>query len=168
MAFSPRFPAFLLLLVSPALAQHLVPLTAENLNKQAVTLPDAARGKTAVVLTGFSHASQNSLKPWTDQLRKDFGSDSRVVVYQAAILEDVPRFIRGMVVSGIRKGTPAAEMDRFLTVFQNKKLWQDTFGYSQPDDAYLIVLDPQGNIRGKHHGAFQASEYAKIKAEISQ
>lgn len=137
-------------------------LTSENLNKKEISLPEAVHGKIALLAAGFSRNSGNSVGPWIKRFERDFGSDSRYTAYQAAVLEGVPRLIRGMVVGGIRKDIPADHAGRFLTVFHDEKQWRELVRFEQADDAYLVLLDPAGGIRWQHHGPFRESDYLAL------
>ena len=76
----------------------------ENLAGQKVLLPDAAAGKIAVLIFGFTKASKGPTSAWADKLNADFGTRPDFTLYQLPVLEDVPRLLRGMVISGIKKG----------------------------------------------------------------
>ena len=62
-------------LLGAAAAQQFPRLQEENLAGQQVVLPDAAAGKVAVLVFGFSRASQNSTGAWMKHLREDFGTN---------------------------------------------------------------------------------------------
>src|SRR5271165_2774103 len=90
--------------MSPAAAAQQLPrLQEENLAGHQVVLPDAAAGKVAVLVFGFSHGSQTTTGAWTKQIRTDFGKSSGFELYQLPVLEEAPRFIRGMIISGMKK-----------------------------------------------------------------
>jgi hypothetical protein len=140
----------------------------KSLSNHEVILPAAVRGQVAVLITGFTNASSAATKAWTTAAEKDFSTDPRYMVLQAAILEDVPRLIRGMVVGSIRNGTPPAKQDRFLTTFQSEKAWKQLVGFSAPDDAYVILLDGKSEIRWQGHGRFTEGEYAKFREQAGR
>ena len=68
-------------------AQQFPRLQEENLAGQQVVLPEAAAGKVAVLILGFSRASQSSTGAWVKHLREDFGKNLAFVVYQLPVLE---------------------------------------------------------------------------------
>jgi predicted transcriptional regulator len=76
--------------------------------------------------------------------------------------------MRSMVVGSIRKDVPKDQADQFLVVFHNSATWKQVFGYARPDDAYLILLDPQGVIRWQHHGVLQDSDYQGLAETTRQ
>jgi hypothetical protein len=137
----------------------------EVLSGGKAVLPEAAKGRVALLVAGFSRDSQNVMQPWVDRFVKDFGRDPRLVAYSVAVLEGAPRFIRPLIVGGMRKSVPATDAPRFLLAFHEEKVWKQTFGFAQPDDAYLVLLDSGGNIRWKAHGRLNESDYAALKGQ---
>jgi hypothetical protein len=73
-------------------------------------------------------------------------SHPQVACYQVAVLEEVPSFFRGMVVGGMKHGTPAADRGSFATVFENEAAWKQTFAFNAPNDAYLGLFDKRGKL----------------------
>jgi hypothetical protein len=73
-------------------------------------------------------------------------------VWSVAVLEDAPRLVRGMIVHGVKSGTPKEEYDRFVVVVKGEKELKDAAGFEKPDDAYLMVVDGKGAIRWRFHG----------------
>jgi hypothetical protein len=84
------------------------------------------------------------------------------------VLEDVPRFIRGMVTSSIRRGTPPGEQDRFVTLFQGEADLKRFMSYAVPDEAYLLLLDAKGEVQWHGHGLFGEQDYAALHDAAKQ
>jgi len=144
-------------------AESLPRLEGETLSKKPIVLPEAARGKIALLVMGFTKKGGQATGPWEKQFKNDFGADQRYAVYPVAVLEDVPRFIRGMVTSGIRSSTPPAEQDHFVVLVHGEQDLKHFVGYSTSDDAYLLLLDAKGEIRWRGHGLFKYEDYAALK-----
>ncbi len=149
-----------------ALAQQFPRLQEENLAGQQVVLPDAASGNVAVLVLGFSHASSTPTEAWAKRLQSDFGHASGFQLWQLAVLEDVPRLIRGVVISGIKKGVPEDQRARFLAVLHNEDELKKLVGFKAEDDAYIIVLDRRGKVAYQAHGASVDPGYAEFKAKL--
>jgi hypothetical protein len=94
------------LLPGGAAAQQFPRLQEENLSGQQVVLPDAASGKIAVLVMGFSKASKTPTEAWARRIDTDFGKTPGFVLYQMPILEDVPKMFRGMIISASKKVCP--------------------------------------------------------------
>lgn len=133
---------------------------------QKVVLPDAARGKVAVLIFGFTKASKDPTGAWANRVHSEFGTRSGFELYQLPVLEDVPRFVRGVVISGIRKGVRANMRTNFVPILQHERELKQFVNYKEPDDAYLVVLDPGGQVILQKHGPFNDPAYAQFRSEI--
>jgi hypothetical protein len=138
----------------------------QSLAGRKLVLPDAAAGQVAVLIFGFTRASKSPTSGWAKKLRTDFPSQSALDLFQIPVLEDVPRLIRGMVISGIRKGVPENQRDHFLIVIQSEAELKKFVGYKEADDAYLVVLDPSGRVVKQLHGRPEGDSYAGVKELI--
>lgn len=138
----------------------------DSLAGRKVVFPDATKGHVAVLIFGFSRKSKESTAAWGDKLASEFGTQADPEVYQLPVLEDVPRFIRGMVISGIKKGIKEDERGHFVPIVQGESELKKLVGYKEPDDAYLIVLNREGQIVRQTHGPFSNAAYSEIRGAI--
>jgi hypothetical protein len=151
-----------------ARSETLPRLAGESLSGKEVVLPNDAHGKIALLVIGFTKKSSHATQAWEQRFKKDFGNDQRYVVYPVAVLEDVPRFIRGMVTRSIRRGTPPGEQDRFVTLFQGEADLKRFMSYAVPDEAYLLLLDAKGEVQWHGHGLFGEQDYAALHDAAKQ
>ena len=167
-----RFPVavvlvFVALLVSVEVAAQQFPhLQEENLAGQQLVLPDAAAGKVAVLVLGFSHASSTPTGAWAKRILSDFGKTSGFELYQLAVLQAVPRMFCGMIISGIKKDVPESQRANFLPILHNEDELQKLVGFKQPDDAYVVVLDRSGKVAYQTHGGSVDSGYPEFHAKV--
>ena len=154
--------------VASAQGETLLHLVGQTLSGRQIVLPDNAHGQIALLVIGFTKKSSQATRTWGERFKKDFGNDQRYVVYQVALLEDVPRFIRGMVTSGIRRDTPPAEQDHFVTLFNGETDLKRFVAYSGPDEAYLLLLDAKGEVRWRGHGLFREQDYAALQEAMKK
>lgn len=161
-------PLWLLVALGPiAAAQTRLPaMQAPTLSGKHATLPNDAAGRVALLIIGFSHGSKPADTAWARSVEKEFGGDRNFVLYQIAAVEEIPRLFRGMAEHGMRSDVPAAQQDRFLLLQKDEQAWKRFVGYSQKDDAYLLLLDRSGEVRSQWHGPFDKSEYQKLAGEI--
>lgn len=153
-------------LCAAALAEQFPKLEFENLPGKTVTLPDAAAGHPAVLVVGFTHASQKQTKPWSDKLQRAFPKAGGVMVFSVAALEDVPRLVRGMATHGIRSGVPEAERDRFLLLYKHEKELKAAAQFGTPDDAYVMLLGRDGAILWRFHGPVSDAALAELASHL--
>lgn len=135
----------------------------ETLSGNKIVLPDDARGKIALLAIGFSKKAGDATHAWSDRFKKDFGTDSKFAVYPVAELEAAPRFVRGMIVGSMRKGTPEADRSHFVTLFQGSEELKHFVGFSGSDDAYLLLLDANGTVAWRGHGVFHEDDYRALQ-----
>lgn len=155
--------------VPAAVAQNLEALPkiqGESLANQNIELPEAASGKIAVLVFGFSKASKAPTSAWAKKISADFSQQSGFVLYQLPVLEDVPRFVRGMVISSMRKGVAPEMRDHFVPILTGEADLKKLVGYKEPDDAYLVLIDRDGKIAAQTHGALTDANYAEFRIRI--
>ena len=84
-----------------------------------------------------------------------------VPLYNMAVIQDAPKFVRGMITHSMKAMVPAAGQERFLTVVQGEEELKKAVDFSTGDEAYVVVLDAAGKIVFHTHG--DPSEMAKKK-----
>ncbi len=155
-----------------AYAQQPMPrIEGESFAEHKVMLPDDAKGKVAVLVFGFTKASKGPTSTWGQKIFSEFGNQAGFALYQLPVLEDVPRFVRGMVISGMKKGIKENMRDHFVPILQGESELKRLVNYKEPDDAYLVVLDPSGKIVQQMHGsssdaAYSDAAYEQLRKQI--
>jgi len=164
------FRALLLLLAVPSLyAQTVLPgFDAETLAGRKMSMPGAVHGHNALLIVGFTHASGPYCSDWARRLAKEFPGNDPLERYNIVFLEDAPRLVRGMAKSGIKGSVPNSEYDHYLTVTEHEKQVQAAVHFETPDDAYLILLGPEGTIRWTFHGAVADGPVRQIRELLKQ
>jgi hypothetical protein len=127
-----------------------------------LTLPAAARGGPAVVVVSFSRAGGRDARRWSEKLAAD---EPHWPVYTVIFLESVPSMFRGLALSGIRSGVPAAQQSRTLVREQDQARWEQWLGVNDTSRAWVVLLGPQEHLRWISSGPFSAAEYSQLKAE---
>ena len=133
-------------------AQTMPVTEGETLSGHRVVLVNEIRGRTVLLVAGFSKDAGSGSGEWVKAIHDD-PVLARVPVYQLASLEHAPALIRGMIKSGMRKQTSAAEQDRFLVFTQDDSRWRSYFGVTTDKDPYVVLLDAAGQVRWHGHGA---------------
>ena len=163
----PRLLSFLFLIsLACAQTQPMPRVEGESFAGRKIVLPDAAKGHLAVLVFGFTKASKEPTRAWAEKILAEFGNQSEFELYQLPVLEDVPRLFRGMVISGIKKGIPERLRDHFVPILQGESELKKLVGYKEPDDAYLVILDPSGQIARQMHGSFSAAAFAQLREDL--
>ena len=151
----------------PALApgDRMPPLRGEYLSGRKAVLPDAARGRVALVALGFSYGSRFAVEPWIARFRRDFGADSAAAFFEVPVIGGLARMARPFIDGGMRRGTPKALHENVVTVYGGEGEWKLRLGFREPDDAYLLLLDRAGRVAWRHAGPFREEDYLPLAAE---
>jgi hypothetical protein len=138
----------------------------QALSGKQVELPAAILGKTAVVIFGFSRAGGDDAQKWNGRLQKEYGANQAVAAYSMMMFEEVPRLLRGMIVSGIKRGAQPAMRDKMVVVYHDEALWKTRLSVSDTRRAYVVLLDSEGHIRWVNSSAFSEAAFAALEKEL--
>lgn len=134
------------------LCQSMPATAGETLSGKHIVLAEVTRGHPAVLVAGFSHEGGMGTGAWLKTLKAD-PALAGVAVYQVAMLEKAPGFVRGMIKSGMRKGLSASEQDRSVVLTKDDRLWRDYFDVSDDKDPYVMLIEADGKVLWRGHGA---------------
>ncbi len=154
---------FLLFSMISAWGEQLPKTASESLAGQAVTLPDSIEGHASVVIVGFSKSSQDAVKEWDTRARKQLGGTD---VYQVAVLEDAPSFVRGMIKHAMKGSTPADRQSHFLVVVKGEAELKKAAAFAEADEPYVLLLDGKGEIRWRTHGSVTDSALKELADKV--
>jgi predicted transcriptional regulator len=153
-------------LCSAAFAADAFPrITGQTFGERAVVLPDAFKGKPTILVITFTRAAQEQARAWTDKLKqKSIGAPT----YQVLELEDVPRLVRGFVRGSIRRGIPKESQDSFVLLFEGEDALKKSVGFQAENDAYVLLLDANGNVVWREHGAVDEGKVSKLRKQLEK
>ena len=115
---------------------------------------------------GLLQASKTPTEAWAKRIESDFGKTSGFALYQMPVLEAVPKVIRGLVISGIKKGVPESERANFVPVLHNEDDLKKLVGFKGEDDAYMVVADRSGSVSYQTHGSSVDPGNAELKGKV--
>ena len=143
-------------------------LEAEFLTGRKAVLPDAAAGKSALVMMGFTYDSRFDVEKWAEQVRREFGANDKVTFFEVPVIGGMGRMAKWFIDAGMRKGTPKELHENVITVYGGVDRWKQTMGFSkaQEDAAYVALLGPDGRVQWMHRGGFTEEAMTALKAAI--
>lgn len=157
---------------APALAasSHVAVPTVQttSLAGEQVVLPSALHGRLGVLVFGFTRASRAGVTSWGKRLARDYSQSPTTTYYEVAMLAAVPRFARGLVERGMRSSMPTAVQAHFLIFSDDEPTWRSLVRYTTPDDPYILLIDPQGQVLWRTHGEATPSAYADLQHQLQQ
>ena len=144
-------------------------LEAEFLTGRKAVLPDAAAGKSAVVMMGFTYDSRFAIEKWAEHLRRELGANDTFTFFEVPVIGGMGRMAKWFIDSGMRKGTPKELHENVITVYGGADRWKKAMGFSKADEnaAYLALIGPDGRVRWLHRGAFSDEAMAALKTAIA-
>jgi len=151
---------------APAHGQTIPAVRATSLAGDVVSLPADLRGRTAVLVMGFSHDSQTAVRSWGKRLEKEFGDSSGATYYEMAMLGGAPRLVRGFIVRSMKKQIPEDAQAHFLPVMDDDAPWRTVAHYGKADAAYVIVVDGTGHVLWETSGDATDAAYAEMKQKV--
>ena len=155
--------------VAPLALGDLFPrLEAEFLTGRKAVLPDAAAGKSALVMMGFTYDSRFAVEKWAEHIRREFGTNGTVTFFEVPVIGGMGRMAKWFIDSGMRKGTPKELHENVITVYGGVDRWKKVMGFSkaEEDAAYLALLGPDGRVQWMHRGTFTDEAMTALKAAI--
>ena len=147
-----------------AAAEVVSPLRVQTLSGDSLMVPAPNAPVPSLFVIGFSKKSRAETSQWTQRLERD--DPNGEPPYQVAILDDVPRFLRGLVSRSIRSGLPERLHKRFLLVFDNGDVWRRLVRFVDPDAAYLLVIGAGGELVWRTKGRLTEERFGALLQAI--
>jgi hypothetical protein len=170
-------PGFFSLLPLVALAAGPVPeigvgeplpeLRGEFITGQPAMLPRAAQGRVALLLLGFTYRSRFTVEAWAKRFRMEYPSDPRLTFFEMPMIGGAAR-AKWFIDRGMRRGTTKADYEHVITVYGETKAWKDRVRFTDPEAAYLILLDRMGKVAWVHQGVFDADAFQALCSRVSE
>jgi hypothetical protein len=144
-------------------------LEAEFLTGRKAVLPDAAAGKVALVMMGFTYDSRHAVEKWAARFHDEFGANKTLTFFEVPVIGGMGRMAKWFIDSGMRRGTPKDMQENVITVYGSGDRWKTTMGFTkaQEHDAYLALLGPDGRVRWLHRGPFSEDAVVALKAAVT-
>jgi hypothetical protein len=145
-------------------------LEAEFLTGRKAVLPDAARGKVAFILMGFTYDSRFSVEKWAERFKAEVKPGPDVTWFEIPVIGGMARMASWFINSGMRNGTPKEFHENVITVYGGADRWKTAMGFSAEaeHDGYLAVLDREGRVQWLHHGPPSDQALADLKGVIAR
>jgi hypothetical protein len=149
-----------------AVGDLLPPLRGEFLTGQTAVLPQAASGRVALLMLGFTYESRFSVESWAKRFRQDFGTEPGVTFFEIPMIGGLARIGKWFIDSGMRRGTPEADRSNVITVYGANDAWRQRVGFHDPKAAYLILIGRRGRVVWRYAGSLDKKPYQQLSAEV--
>ena len=141
-------------------------LRGEFLTGRTAVLPQAAAGRVALLLLGFSYDSRFAVEAWARTFREQFHRDPRVTFYEIPMIGGLAWMGKWFIERGMRRGTPKEDYENVVTVYGGERLWKQRVGFGDPKAAYLILLDGAGRVAWHYAGGPDEQACHALSSEV--
>ena len=164
----PAMLAAATLMAGLGVGETLPTLRGEFLTGSPALLPQAASGRVALLLLGFTYDSRYAVEAWTKKFRQEFEQNPKVTFYEIPMIGGMARMGKWFIDSGMRRGTPKADQENVITVYGGTDPWKKRVGFRDPKAAYLILIDQRGKVAWQYAGGFDEEPYRALSSEVSR
>ncbi len=154
--------------VELAIGEQLPPLKGEFLTGRTAVLPQAASGRVALLMLGFTYDSRFQVETWAKRFRQDFGTNPGITFFEIPMIGGMARMGKWFIDSGMRRGTPKADHENVITVYGGTDAWKQRVGLNDPRAAYLILIDQQGRVAWRSAGSLDEQRFSALSSEVSR
>lgn len=151
-----------------AVGDQLPPLKGKFLSGRTAVLPQAASGRVALLMLGFTYDSRFQVEAWAQRFRRDFGAQSAVTFFEIPMIGGMARMGKWFIDSGMRRGTPKTDHENVITVYGGTEPWKQRVGFNDPSAAYLILIDQNGRVAWRGAGSPGETRYSALSSEVSR
>ncbi len=151
-----------------AVGDQLPPLKGEFLSVRTAVLPQAASGRVALLMLGFTYDSRFQVEAWAKRFRQDFGTESGVTFFEIPMIGGMARMGKWFIDSGMRRSTPKTDYENVITVYGGTDVWKQRVRLIDPKAAYLILIDQHGRVAWRSAGDLNEQRYSALSSEVSR
>jgi ATPase complex subunit ATP10 len=138
----------------------------DSLEKNPVSLPDAARGKVTLIAVAFLRESQSQIDSWLEPFVERFGNKQGFTFYEVPMLHWGYKFMRFMIDGGMRAGIPQEKHKHVVTMYGDVEKYIKALNLDLRY-GYAFLLDREGIIRWEGQG-FSTPETLKALFETAE
>ena len=138
----------------------------DSLEKNPVSLPDAARGKVTLIAVAFLRESQSQIDSWLEPFVESFGNKEGFTFYEVPMLHWGYKFMRFMIDGGMRAGIPQEKHKHVVTMYGDVEKYIKALNLDLRY-GYAFLLDREGIIRWEGQG-FSTPETLKALFETAE
>ena len=151
-----------------SVGETLPTLRGEFLTGSPALLPQAASGRVALLLLGFTYDSRYAVEAWTKKFRQEFEQNPKVTFYEIPMIGGMARMGKWFIDSGMRRDTPKADQENVITVYGGTDPWKKRVAFRDPKAAHLILIDQSGKVAWQYAGGFDEEPYRTLSSEVSR
>ncbi len=147
---------------APTVASSPFPrVTGVSLTSETVVIPDAYRGKSTLLLIGYTQKAQFDIDRWIlGALQADIPVE---IVELPTIAGMMPQMVQGFINNGMRSGIPQSDWASVVTVYEDAPKIIELLGNERPQSCYAVLLDPRGVVVWSSNVGYSAGQILALK-----
>ena len=144
-------------------------LTASNLLKQKLTLPQDFEGELNLLFVPFWQWHQMEVDSWGALVKQLEEAHHNLRYYELPTIQRMNPLAHFFIDEGMRGGIPNPRTrSRTITLYIDKKPFRKALEMTDEDHIYLLLIDRQGNLLWRTRGANQSETAQSLVAAIEQ
>ena len=144
--------------------QYFPTITGKSLAGNIVSIPNDFKGNTTLLLIGYKQNSQFDIDRWLISLDM---TETIVDVYELPTIQGLfPSMFSTMIDNGMRRGIPKPLWKGVITIYQDGDKIQHLTGNTNPNNARVVLLNPNGEIRYFYDQGFSVEALNQVRSKI--
>tara|TARA_R100000657_G_C4624428_1_gene73891 strand:+ start:78 stop:533 length:456 start_codon:yes stop_codon:yes gene_type:complete len=139
-------------------------ITAENLNKESITLPDDLAGNPALVLIAYQRQQQDNVNTWLGHLDTIEQAIPGVRIIETPTISSMKwGWFSGFIDGGMRSGIPDEQARaRTITLYTKVGKFNEALGIESTKTIYAVLLDDEGRVIEMVEGDYSDAKLARL------
>lgn len=138
-------------------------IEATTLSGKKIVFPDAASGKTALIVIAFRRQAQGVIDSWRLSFEEQFGNDENSIFYEIPMISSGWKMIAQIIDNGMRSGVPKSLHDHVATYYGPLENYYEFFEIRDKRDAYVFLVDKDGYIIYKDQGYATTNKFKALQ-----
>ena len=141
-------------------------LTASNLEKQSMSLPEDFAGDRNLLLVAFQREQQKNVDTWLHEMKR-FESRTNFRYYELPTIDRLNPAFRWFINNGMRRGIPDREARaRTITLYLDKPWFRKALNLPDEKQIYALLVDRSGRVLWRAAGDFDEAKAASLQAAL--
>ena len=162
----PSLPPILAAQTHQPSSTQIPAIHADTLAGEPVRLPANLTGKSGILVLGFAKDARAQVRDWGKRLATDYFASPTVLYYEMPVVAGVPRLLRGLVMKQIAAEVSDRGKHHFVPITDNESAWRALAHVTDPNQAYLLVVDNTGSVQWTTSGPLTDAAYKAVIAHL--
>ena len=143
-------------------------LTASNLEKQTLSLPEDFAGEHNLLLIAFQREQQKNVDTWLREMKR-FELFPKFRYYELPTIGKLNPLARWFINSGMRRGIPDhSARARTITLYLDKSSFRYALKLPDEKQIYAVLVDRSGRVLWRSAGDFDETKAVSLHEVLSR